>query len=70
MASGAGLEPRETRTYLEHGDGTDEVRRSQVEAHRLGIAGVPFYVADGRYAFSGTQPVGVFLRVFDVVRAG
>ncbi len=38
---------------------------SQEEAGRLGIAGVPFYVFDGRYALSGAQPVEVFGRAID-----
>jgi predicted DsbA family dithiol-disulfide isomerase len=31
----------------------------------LGLAGVPFYVIDGRYGLSGAQPVEVFVRALD-----
>jgi predicted DsbA family dithiol-disulfide isomerase len=41
------------------------VEASQEEAGRLGIAGVPFYVFDGRYALSGAQPEEVFRRAID-----
>lgn len=43
---------------------------SQEEAGRLGIAGVPFYVFDGRYALSSAQPVGISGRVLDAVLTG
>lgn len=56
VASGVGLD-------------ADEVRASQKEAGKLGIAGVPFYVFDNRHAVSGVQPVEVFLRALDAVYA-
>ncbi len=65
VASGVGLEASEVRGYLSGEDGVAEVLASQEEAGRLGIAGVPFYVFDGRYALSGAQPVEVFGRALD-----
>jgi predicted DsbA family dithiol-disulfide isomerase len=62
VASGVGLAPEEVRAYLDGGEGADEVWRSQEEASRLGIRGVPFYVVDGRYALAGAQPVEAFVR--------
>ncbi len=64
------LDAEEVRSYLAGEEGIAEVRRSQKEAHVLGIQGVPCYVVDDRYALSGAQPVEVFLRVFDQLGAG
>jgi len=36
------------------------VAQSQLEAGRLGIRGVPFYVLDGRLGVSGAQPAELF----------
>jgi predicted DsbA family dithiol-disulfide isomerase len=38
----------------------DEVRASQLEANRLGISGVPFFIFNQKFAVSGAQPVAVF----------
>jgi len=70
VASAAGLDAGEVRGVLESNEGTDAVWRSQEEARRFGIAGVPFYVVDGRYALSGVQTVAAFCRAFDAVCAG
>ena len=45
------------------------VDESQAQAAALGIDGVPFFVLDGRYAFSGAQPLETFVAVLDRVRA-
>jgi predicted DsbA family dithiol-disulfide isomerase len=37
-----------------------EVQASQLEANRLGISGVPFFVFNQKFAVSGAQPVAVF----------
>lgn len=44
------------------------VDESQAEAKQLGIDGVPFFVLEGKYAFSGAQPLETFLAVLDRVR--
>ena len=44
------------------------VDESQAEAAELGITGVPFFVIDGKYAFSGAQPLETFVAVLDRVR--
>jgi predicted DsbA family dithiol-disulfide isomerase len=69
VASGVGLHGREVRGFLEGEEVADEVWRSQSQARRLGISGVPFYVVDERYALPGAQPVEVFLRALDTIRA-
>jgi DSBA-like thioredoxin domain len=65
LATGVGLDAGAVRGYLAGEGGAAEVVASQEEAGRLGIAGVPFYVFDGRYALSGAQPVEVFGRAID-----
>ncbi|HVH12909.1 MAG TPA: DsbA family protein, partial [Longimicrobium sp.] len=45
------------------------VDESQAEAGAMGITGVPFFVIDGKYAFSGAQPVETFVAVLDRVRS-
>lgn len=66
VATAAGLDAAEVRSYLAGSDGVAEVQASQDEANRLGVGGVPFYVIDGRYALSGAQPVAVFLQTLDL----
>ena len=44
-----------------------EVEASQREAEAVGVNGVPFFVLDGRYAFSGAQPQETFAAVLDRV---
>jgi predicted DsbA family dithiol-disulfide isomerase len=65
LATGVGLDAGAVRGYLAGEGGAAEVVASQEEAGRLGIAGVPFYVFDGRYALAGAQPVEVFGRAID-----
>jgi predicted DsbA family dithiol-disulfide isomerase len=48
----------------------DDVRASQLEANRLGISGVPFFIFDQKFAVSGAQPVEVFTQVLERVLAG
>jgi len=62
IAERAGLDAREARALLDGDDGKAEVVRSQLEAGRLGIRGVPFYVIDGRLGVSGAQPPELFAR--------
>jgi predicted DsbA family dithiol-disulfide isomerase len=38
----------------------DEVQASQLEANRLGISGVPFFIFNQKFAVSGAQPLEVF----------
>ena len=50
----------------------DEALRAQVEAeaneaHSLGITGVPFFIINQRYAFSGAQPPETILNVLQQV---
>jgi predicted DsbA family dithiol-disulfide isomerase len=60
LAEGAGLDPDQARQALSDGSYGDAVRADEDQASRLGIGGVPFCVADGRYAVSGAQPAETF----------
>lgn len=69
LGEDVGLDAAEVRAALEDGRYADAVARDVVEAQRLGIQGVPFYVVDGRYGISGAQPSAVFAQVFEQVLA-
>ena len=64
-AADAGLDADETRAYLASDRDVEAVRTEDLEARRLGVTGVPCFIAEGRYAISGAQTPEVFLRVFE-----
>jgi len=68
VAAQVGLDRDRVATFL----GGDRLGRvvdqSRAEAAELGITGVPFFVIDGKYAFSGAQPLETFVAVLDRVR--
>jgi predicted DsbA family dithiol-disulfide isomerase len=43
------------------------VLSEDVQARQLGVSGVPFFIFDRKYAFSGAQPPEAFLQVFDKI---
>lgn len=69
LAGEAGLDPDEAAAFLAGDAGAQAVWESQRTAAELGVAGVPFYVVDGRYAISGAQPVEVWLRTLEAIGA-
>jgi predicted DsbA family dithiol-disulfide isomerase len=63
LATEAGLPADRVQAVLD-GDGyADAVRADEQQAARYGITGVPFFVADGKYAVSGAQPPEVLLEL-------
>ena len=50
---------------LFEGKYTEEVRKDIAEGEELGINGVPFFLFNGKQAFSGAQKDSVFLKVLD-----
>ncbi|WP_225850904.1 DsbA family oxidoreductase [Streptomyces sp. HPF1205] len=48
----------------------DEVRADEREAAELGAGGVPFFVLDRRYGFSGVQPADAYTRALEQAWAG
>ncbi|MGD9797689.1 MAG: DsbA family oxidoreductase [Acidimicrobiia bacterium] len=55
-AADIGLDPLEVEAVLAGDAYADDVRTDIETAQRLGITGVPFFVADGHLAASGAQP--------------
>ena len=56
IAGEQGMDEEAVQAALASGAGREAVLESVAQARQLGIAGVPFFVVDGRYAFSGAQP--------------
>jgi predicted DsbA family dithiol-disulfide isomerase len=63
LAAEAGLPPEQVRAVLDGDAYADAVRADEQQAARYGITGVPFFVADGKYAVSGAQPPEVLLQL-------
>jgi predicted DsbA family dithiol-disulfide isomerase len=66
----AGLPEQEVREWLKSDKGGEEVDVEVEEARRLGITGVPNFTINGRYEVGGAQDPGVFLRLFEKIKAG
>lgn len=63
LAAEVGLPAARVQAVLD-GDGyADAVRADEQQAERYGITGVPFFVADGKYAVSGAQSPEVLLEL-------
>jgi predicted DsbA family dithiol-disulfide isomerase len=61
-----GIEPAPIRATLADSDAYfHEVSADIYEARNIGIAGVPFFVFDQKYAISGAQPVAAFSKVLE-----
>lgn len=63
----AGLDGEEVRRALAGDEFTAEVKQDILEAQRIGVTGVPFFVLDGKYAVSGAQESETFLKVLERV---
>lgn len=53
------------REQLETGTGRDAVVAEVAQAQQLGITGVPFFIFENQFAFSGAQPPELFLQVME-----
>lgn len=65
VAAEVGLDPESTRAALDGDDpageaAADAVAADLFDARRIGVQGVPFFVANRAVAVSGAQPVDVF----------
>ncbi|MCD5420395.1 DsbA family oxidoreductase [Rhodococcus pyridinivorans] len=65
VAAEVGLDPESTRAALDDDDpageaAADAVTADLFDARRIGVQGVPFFVANRAVAVSGAQPVDVF----------
>lgn len=63
LATEAGLPAAQVQAVLDGDAYADAVRADEQQAARYGISGVPFFVADGKYAVSGAQPPEVLLQL-------
>lgn len=63
IAVAAGLDRDEVTRALDSDAAAAEVRADEKLAADLGVSGVPFFVADRKYAVSGAQPVEVLTQL-------
>jgi predicted DsbA family dithiol-disulfide isomerase len=70
IAAEAGMDAELVGDLLAKDADVELVKSEDVSARQMGVAGVPFFVVDGKYAISGAQDPGVFLQVFDLVAQG
>ncbi|OAB38837.1 hypothetical protein PMSD_06875 [Paenibacillus macquariensis subsp. defensor] len=61
VAVKAGLDENATREMLASDKYSDDVRSDEARAHSLNVSGVPFVLANEKYAISGAQSTEVFL---------
>lgn len=66
-AADAGLNAEDARALLKSNEYAEAVRKSQVQAQRRGISGVPCYIFNDEHVVSGAQPVEVFASALDSV---
>jgi predicted DsbA family dithiol-disulfide isomerase len=65
LATEVGLKESAVREVLASDAFAAEVRQDELEARRLGISGVPFFVIDRTYGVSGAQPSELMLSTLD-----
>lgn len=63
IAGAVGLDADEVAAALASGVAADAVRADEKLAAELGVTGVPFFVANRKYAVSGAQPVELLLQM-------
>jgi len=66
LADRAGLSAEQ---FLGSNNGVTEVKAEEAVGHRLGIRGVPYFILNDAYAFSGAQPSERFVEAFKKVEA-
>ena len=69
IAAEQGLDRAATAASLEAGVGLENVTADLNFARENGISGVPFFVINNKYAFSGAQPPAMMRRVLQQVAA-
>ena len=55
VAEGAGLDPQRARAHLADPDALRAIDDADLQARRMGVEGVPFFIFNRRYAVSGAQ---------------
>jgi predicted DsbA family dithiol-disulfide isomerase len=72
VAGAAGLDGDAMRTLLQSDAAQEQVQADAAWAQQAGITGVPFFVVDNQYAWSGAQPpeaIAQMLRQIDARRS-
>ena len=59
IAVECGLDENEVENFLNSENFSEEVRKDEYEAAKLGIHGVPFFLINEKYALSGAQPTEI-----------
>ncbi len=65
LAAEVGLDRAAALAALESGEFREAVRADQAVAREYGIAGVPFFVIDGKYGLSGSQGAAAFAQALE-----
>ncbi len=69
LATEAGLPAAKAAAVLDGDAYAEAVRADEQQAARYGITGVPFFVADGKFAVGGAQPPEVLLQLLQRAHA-
>lgn len=69
IAVANGLDRDSTRAKLAAGAGLDVLESDVNQARQLGISGVPYFVINNKYGFSGAQPPHMMRQVLEQVAA-
>lgn len=70
IATGAGLARTDVEAWLDNAQAREMVRTEDAHAREIGIAGVPFFIFNGRLAVSGAQPSTVLLEAMKQAESG
>jgi predicted DsbA family dithiol-disulfide isomerase len=65
LGTDIGLDKEEIEHVLNSSTFTEEVQNDIIEAQKIGVTGVPFFVFNRRYAVSGAQEAETFLDVLN-----
>ena len=68
IAAAHGRDPDEVRARLATDEAEQQVLADAAHGQQLGVTGVPFFVFENRYGFSGAQPPAVILQVMQQVQ--
>ena len=69
LAAGVGMDRATALAFLKGRDEADSVASIDALGHQSGIAGVPYFIFDRRYALAGAQEPVSFLPLFDALIA-
>ncbi|WP_246135351.1 DsbA family oxidoreductase [Pararhodospirillum oryzae] len=66
IGAAEGLDPARVEERLTSLEGVADVVAENARLHNMGMSGVPGFIFNSRYAISGAQETGVFLRMIDL----